>query len=203
MSEVATEISPEDLACRRGNGRASLSFPTAIMLSNGQFPCTLEDISLGGARISTNHKLEPGRSMWLKLDEYEAFGTVAWASDGEYGIEFEDRLPKVVVMQMQGFSVNLDEYEAAQCRGAAKDWVVGEGRVTKSPLMRLLDVVSPKSREEFSSCAQCDSGFPCATHCGHKRFRSYKRAHRMRITLYLGLAAIIGALLGIGSELIG
>lgn len=201
--DVSAEILSEDASCRRGNGRAPVSFPTAIMLSDGQFPCTLEDISLGGARIRIDRRLEPGRSLWLKLDEHEAFGTVAWASDGEVGIEFEDRLPKAIVLQMQGYSVDLEEYEAAQCRRAAKDWAVGEGRVTKSPLMRLLEVVSPKSRDDFSACAKCDNGDPCLVHCGHKRYRQYRNAHRVRVVLYLALAAIVGALVGIGSVLIG
>lgn len=192
-----------DAANRRGNGRAPMSFPTAILLSEGKFPCKLEDLSLGGARISTARKLERGRTLWLKLDKLEVFGVVSWAGEGQYGIEFEERLPKVVVMQMQGFSVDLDEYEAAQGRLAARDWVVGEARPTKSRLMRLLDVVSPKGRDSFAYCARCDLGEPCEAHCGHKQYREYRRAQGLKTILFLGLAAVLGAIVGIGSELIG
>lgn len=150
-----------------------------------------------------DRKLERGRTLWLKLDKLEVFGVVSWARGGEYGIEFEERLPKVVVMQMQGFSVDLDEYEAAQGRLAARDWVVGDARPTKTRLMRLLDVVSPKSRDAFASCARCDAGEPCAAHCGHKQYRQYRRAQGVKTAYYFGLAALFGAIVGIGSELIG
>ena len=180
-----------------------MSFPSSILLSEGKYPCKLEDLSLGGARVSTDYKLERGRSLWLKLDKLEVFGTVTWAKDGEYGIEFEERLPKVVVMQMQGFSVDMEEYEAAQGRLAARDWVVGSSTPTKSRLMRLLDVVSPKSRDAFASCAQCDRGEPCSAHCGHKQYREYRRIQGFRTAFYLGLAAVAGAIIGIGSELLG
>lgn len=180
-----------------------MSFPTAIVLSEGKFPCKLEDLSLGGARITTDRKLEAGRTLWLKLDKLEVFGVVSWAKDGECGIEFEQRLPKVVVMQMQGYSVDLDEYEAAQGRLAARDWVVGDPRPTKSRLMRLLDVVSPKGRDSFAYCARCDMGEPCEVHCGHKQFRAYRRAQGMKTIYFFAAAAVAGAIVGIASELIG
>jgi hypothetical protein len=203
MNAAVAETPQDDAANRRGNGRAPMSFPSAILLSEGKFPCKLEDLSLGGARITTDRKLEQGRTLWLKLDKLEVFGVVSWARNGEYGIEFEERLPKVVVMQMQGYSVDLDEYEAAQGRLAAKDWVVGDPQPTKTRLMRLLDVVSPKSREAFATCIQCDLGEPCAAHCGHKQYREYRRTQGLKTAFFLGLAAVLGAIIGIGSELIG
>lgn len=172
------------------------------MLPDGNFPCELEDLSLGGACIRTGHRLERGRTVWIKLDNYEAFGTVIWAKDGRYGIEFEDRLPKVVVMQMQGHAVDPEEYEAAQSRRAARSWVVGEARAPKSRLIRLLDVLGPVSRDNFASCVQCDNGEPCLTHCGHKQYRQHRNGQRWRAGLFLGFAAAIGALIGIGSNLI-
>ncbi|MGD9811184.1 MAG: PilZ domain-containing protein [Sphingobium sp.] len=204
MEPEAAEIRNEAVSCPRRDGRASLSFPCRIMLSDGNFSCELKDLSLGGARIATSRRLQPGRSLWLKLDDYEAFATVMWVGEGECGIEFEDRLPKVVVMRVQGYSVDLDEYEAAQSQRAARNWVVGEeGRPPKSPLIRLLDVLGPKRRDAFAFCADCDSGEPCQTHCGHKQFRRYRASYRVRAILYLALAAVAGVLIGIGSELIG
>lgn len=204
MEREAVETSNQSAPCDRRDGRAPLSFPCSVMLSDGKFPCELLNLSLGGARIRTDRTLETGRTLWISLDEYQAFATVTWGKDGEYGLAFEDRLPKVIVMQMQGFSVNREEYEAAQSERAARNWALGdENRAPKSRLIRLLDVLGPKPRDTFASCAQCDSGKPCPTHCGHKQYRKHKNAYRSRVILYLGGAAIIGALLGIGSELIG
>lgn len=199
MSREAAEIS--EYAHRdRKDGRAPLSFPCMIRLPDGNFPCELKDISLGGARIRTDCTLEPGRTLWLEFDDYEVFATVRWARNGDYGLKFEDRLPKVIVMQVQGYSVDLDDYQAAQSKLAAKSWAMGEDvSPPKSPLIRLLDVVGPKSRDKFASCAKCDNGEPCASQCGYKQYRKHKGAYRARAIMYLGLAAILGALLGIGS----
>lgn len=198
--ERETAETPKGAHRPRRDGRASLSFPCTIILPDGKFPCELKDVSLGGARISTDARLEPGRTLWLKFDEYEAFATVMWARGGECGVKFEERLPKVIVMKVQGYSVDMDEYQAAQGRRAAKSWAIGEEvGPPKSPLMRLLDVVGPKGRDKFASCAKCDKGEPCASHCGYKQYRRYQGEYRVRAVVYMGLAAILGALIGIGS----
>ena len=189
-----------DESCRRVAGRALLAFPGKLALSEGNFDCVVEDLSLGGARISCNRKMEPGREVWLKFDRFKVFGTLTWCHDGQYGIEFEERIPKSIVLEMQGYAANFEEYDRHQGTAAAKAYVVGEGQVVRSPLMRLLDVVGPISREKFSDCPQCERGDPCSTHCGQKRF---KRAQAMRVVFYLASAALIGAMTGIGSLLFG
>lgn len=203
VERQAVETS-ESVQRPRRDGRASLSFPCTIILPDGKFPCALKDISLGGARIETDCTLEPGRTLWLRFDEYEAFATVMWVRGGECGVKFEDRLPKIIVMKVQGYAVDMDEYQAAQGRRAARSWVIGEeSSPPKSPLIKLLDVLGPKSRDKFASCAKCDNGEPCGVHCGYKQYRRHKGAYRLRAIAYLALAALVGAMLGIGSVLIG
>lgn len=189
-----------DESCRREAGRAILSFPGKLALSDGNFDCVLEDLSLGGACISCDREIEAGREVWLKFDRFKVFGTIAWCHDRQYGIEFEERIPKSIVLEMQGYAVNFDDYEKHQGMVAAKAHVIGEGQIVRSPLMRLLDVVGPINREKFSGCPQCERGDPCSTHCGQKRF---KRAQFTRVAFYLTLAALIGAITGIGSLLLG
>lgn len=181
---------------RRNVGRAVLSFPSKLALSEGNFSCVLEDISLGGARISCDRKIESGRELWLKFDRFNIFGTISWSHGREYGIEFEERIPKAIILEIQGCASDLETYEEHQGMVAAKAYVLGEGRVLRSPLMRLLDVVSPITREEFSECPQCDRGDVCSTHCGQKRF---KRSQLLRVLFYLGLAVLTGTVIGIGS----
>jgi hypothetical protein len=189
-----------DESCRRGAGRAPLAFPAKLALSDGNFNCVLEDLSLGGARISCDRSIEPGREIWLKFDRYNVFGTSAWFHDGECGIEFEERIPKRIVLEMQEYAANPEEYEKHQSIIEAEAHVLGAGPDMRSPLMRLLDVVGPISREKFSECPQCERGDPCSTHCGQKRF---KRAQFVRAAFYLALAALIGAASGIVSVLFG
>ena len=170
------------------------------MLSEGKFDCVLEDLSLGGARISCDRKIESGREAWLKFDRFKVFGTITWVHGRQYGIEFEERIPKSVIMEMQSFAADYEAYEKHQGTVEAKAYVIGEGRVVRSPLMRLLDVVGPISRQKFSDCPQCDRGEPCSAHCGHKKF---KRAQIKQALIYLALGALIGAVTGIGSLLFG
>lgn len=190
----------DDESCRRVAGRALLAFPGKLALSEGNFKCVLEDLSLGGARISCDRKIESGREVWLNFDRLKAFGTITWSHGCKYGIEFEERIPKSIILEMQGYAVDLEAYDKHQGMVAAKAYVIGEGKVVRSPLMRLLDVVGPISREEFSDCTQCERGDVCSTHCGHKKF---KRVQLIRVVFYLGLAAMTGAATGIGSLLFG
>lgn len=195
MSALAKSRQADD-SNRRNAGRALLAFPSKLALSEGNFNCVLEDISLGGARISCDRNIEFGRELWLKFDRFKVFGIIAWSYGREYGIEFEERIPKAIILEMQGYAVDLEAYEKDQGMVAAKAYVLGEGRVVRSPLMRLLDVVGPISREKFSECPQCDQGDVCSTHCGQKKF---KRSQLLRVLFYLGLAVLAGAVIGIGS----
>ena len=178
-----------------------MSFPGKLALSDGDFDCVLEDLSLSGARVSCNRDIEPGRGVWLKFDRFKVFGTIARSRGGQYGIEFDERIPKSILLEMQGYAANFAEYDRHQCMAEARAYVVGEGHhVVRSPLMRLLDVVGPISREKFSECPQCERGDRCSTHCGQKRF---ERAQSAWVAFYLALAALIGAATGIFSLLFG
>ena len=199
MMVLAQDWQDEE-SCRRGVGRAILAFPGKLMLSEGKFDCVLEDLSLGGARISCDRKIDSGREIWLKFDRFEVFGTITWVHGRQYGVEFEERVPKSIIIEMQSYAADYEAYEKRQGTDEAKAYVIGEGRVVRSPLMRLLDVVGPISRKEFSDCPQCDRSDPCSTHCGHKKF---KRARIKQAVFYLALSALIGALTGIGSLFFG
>jgi len=177
-----------------------LAFPCKLELPEGRFKCVLEDLSLSGARINCDHKIEPKRQAWLIFDRYKVFGTITWCHGHEYGIEFEAHIPKYIILEMQEYALDLEAYDRQHGMVAAKDYVVGETRIVRSRLMRLLDVVGPISREKFSDCPECDSGVVCTAHCGHKKF---KRVQLIRVLFYLGLAAITGAAIGAGSLVFG
>lgn len=194
------ETRHDDGACRRAAGRAHLAFPGKLELSEGNFECVLEDLSLSGARISCDHKLKAGRPVWLSFDRSKVFGTITWSRGREHGIEFEERIPKSIILEMRGYASDIEAYDKHQGIVAAKTYVFGEGEVVRSPLMRLLEVVGPISRETYSACPECERGDACSTHCGHKKFR---RAQFVRVVFYLCLAAISGAAIGVGSLYFG
>jgi hypothetical protein len=199
MMVLAQDWQDEE-SCRREVARAILAFPGKLLLSEGTFDCVLDDLSLGGARFSCNRKIDSGREVWLKFDRFEVFGTVTWVHGRQYGVEFEQRLAKSVIIEMRSYAADYEAYEKHQGTEEAKAYVIGEGRVVRSPLMRLLDVVGPINRKEFSACLQCARGESCSTHCGHKKFR---RARIKQAVLYLALGAVIGAATGIGSVFFG
>lgn len=198
MMSLAKPWQGEEL-CRRGAGRAHLTFPGKLALSDGNFACMLEDLSLGGARISCSRKTETGREVWLEFDRFKVFGTIAWAHGSQYGINFEERIPKRIVLEMQGYAANIEEYDKHQSMIEAKSHVLGEDHVVRSPLMRRLDVVGPTNRANFSDCPRCERGDPCSTHRGQKHFNPTQIA---RTAFYLAFAALIGAALGIVSLLL-
>ena len=190
----------DDGYCRRTVGRALLSFPCKLELSEGNFKCVLEDLSLSGARINCSRKIEPGRQAWLIFDRFKVFGTITRCDGLEYGMEFEEHIPKGILLEMRKHAVDLEAYGRQHGMVAAKNYVIGETRIVRSPLMRLLDIVGPISREQFSDCPDCQSGVVCSVHCGHKKFR---RVQLIRAAFYLGLAAMTGAAVGAGSLLFG
>lgn len=194
------ETRQDEVFCRRTVGRALLAFPCKLELPEGSFKCVLEDLSLSGARINCDHKIESKRQAWLIFDRFKAFGTITWSHGLEYGIEFESHIPKYIILEMQEHAVDLEAYDRQHGMLAAKDYVIGDTRVVRSPLMRLLDIVGPISRERFSDCPECERGVVCSTHCGHKKF---KRVQLIRVLFYLGLAAMTGAAIGVASLLFG
>lgn len=201
MGSEPTTIAVDATSCRRRVGRAAISLPCAAILVDGKVPCMIEEISLDGARIRISHPLDPGRTLWLKLDAYEVFATTIWGKKHSYGIEFDDPLPKVVLLQIQGHAVNLKHYEMALSERAAKNWVMGgAARPSRSPLIRMLDVLGPKTRHDFAPCIPCETGEPCPVHCGHKQFRRYRKAYRTRAARYFTLAAIVGIIVGVASS---
>ncbi len=176
-----------------------LAFPGKLALSDGNFDCIVEDLSLGGARITCFRAITPDREAWLKFDRFTVFGTISWRDGNDYGVAFEEPLPKRVILEMRENAADISGYEKRQATLAAKGHVIGDGEVGRSRFMRMLDVIGPIDRTAYSACPQCEEGIPCVRHCGHKQQR---RAKRLRIAALLVLAAAIGAATGIVSTLL-
>ncbi|GEM_PF-2846144 len=212
MNAVRPEVPLEDDACRRDYRRALLSLPSAIMLPNGEFPCSLEDLSLGGARIRAEREMISGDALWLKLDKLRVFGIVRWVKEDEYGVEFEEKLPKTLVMQMQGHAVDPEEYEAVQAMLMARNWVIGDGPAARTRSMRLRDVIGPQKQFSIPEPEPAAVEDGDATGDGDEavlirglRRQSHEEegGRRWRSILLLALAAIVGATIGIGSLFFG
>jgi PilZ domain len=116
----------EDTACHRWDGRAPMDVPARLMLTSGIHACLLEDISLGGARISLDYSPVKGAEAFLQFGSYEVFCTITWSRRGQCGIKFDQRLPKPVLLRMREYADNREVIETAQSRSAAKGWSTGQ-----------------------------------------------------------------------------
>lgn len=198
MVAVQIETSQEDVACRRRYGRALLSISSSIILPDESFPCRLEDLSLDGARVSIDQQLEPGDSLWLKLDRLKAFGTVRWVAGGECGIEFKEHLPKAMILKIQGHSVKPEDYAAMEAKLAAGKWLVGDGASKSVPEGQAEDDEA-QSRDKQTSRQSGDRTAGRSKNALFKRFDESYGTKRMRVAKYLAYAAIYGALFGVAS----
>lgn len=140
MKQGPVALPVDDVACRRGLGRASLALRSILTTSSFRTTCVVSDLSLGGARVQTDEPLHPGESVLLKLGQYEAFGDVRWTRGKTSGIQFDKKLPKSVMMNVQGRGADALRLASAEAKIAARDWVVGEP-VERSPRERVNEVI--------------------------------------------------------------
>jgi hypothetical protein len=72
-----------------------------LILVTGERSVSIRDLSLGGARISGEDLPAVGTDVMLKRGDFECFGTIAWALDGQAGIAFDDMLDDDMIVAVQ------------------------------------------------------------------------------------------------------
>ena len=84
----------------------------------------LVDVSSNGARLRAPELPEAGEDLLVSLSNVRVFGTVAWASDGEFAIAFDETLSnedlaslRQIVARGFGFAPDI--------MSAIDDWVLG------------------------------------------------------------------------------
>ena len=76
---------------RRRFRRQSVILPSTLETPRGIMQCVTVDLSLGGARIRVDEKLEPLEQVTLVLAKFGRFpGHVVWRHPAEAGLQFND-----------------------------------------------------------------------------------------------------------------
>jgi hypothetical protein len=119
--------SPDDLAQTgtvfvRGDlqqhARVSLYLPATLVIDDHELPCTLHNMSAGGARIRTGTTLTRGALLTLRIDGHCLSGEVVW-SEGEFtGIGFHqhpERLQRLIDEQLVGLPNRMERRAHRRC----------------------------------------------------------------------------------------
>ena len=75
--------------CRRQWPRQLMLLSARLITVTSDRPIRIRDLSPGGARIEGADLPGINTDVVIKRGEFEAFGTIAWLSGGQAGIEFE------------------------------------------------------------------------------------------------------------------
>lgn len=114
---------------RRGASREPMSLPATMSTIETNFTAKLSDLSRTGARLTGERLPGVGKPVVLRIDCVKVFGTVAWASRDQCGVNFDEplthfetaRLRREVKLAMLTWR-NIDE------KLAVDDWANGLAR---------------------------------------------------------------------------
>jgi hypothetical protein len=90
MSEAAVASGAPTMDQRRA-ARRRFCWSGTLQTSEGPFPCTVVDLSLGGAKVALHELPRRSRAVSLVMPQIGAFrGELVWQQDGIVGIGFRD-----------------------------------------------------------------------------------------------------------------
>lgn len=117
---------------RRAMPRVRLYIPAQVLLLQGLEKCLLDDLSQSGARVTMAGRVPmPGAGVVLKAKGLDVFGTVVWSQGARFGIAFEEPLPLHDVVNVRHFADGFQQYETAQHRRNARNFVQGPPRLRR------------------------------------------------------------------------
>ena len=81
--------------------RQPMLLAARLILVSGERSVSIRDLSQGGARISGEDLPPVGTDVMLKRGDFECFGSIAWALDGQAGIAFDDLIDEAMIVAIQ------------------------------------------------------------------------------------------------------
>ena len=186
-----------DARCLRIHGRAEVALRGFVETPQERVPCWVRDLSLGGAQVEVEEHLAPDQLIWLSIRKLRIFGTVKWVRSNLAGLQFEEKLPKSVVMNLRGEVVDPEALAEVEAMLAAQNWVVGTP-MDRPKSMRIADVLGSRGRGPDQ---QWSAGGGVPERSGLQRSKN-DRGLKRRAAAIIALSAAIGLLLGLGSVLI-
>lgn len=197
---ASRQILSDPANCQRSLGRATLAIPSSLATPTDVLACTVLDVSLGGARVETTRPIEVGESIWLKLGMLKAFGEIKWSRGNTAGIQFDEKLPKPLILSLRGDFVDPQDLAAVEALMAARDWVIGTPG-ERSKAARTSEVLgsgewkAPESGASRQSLARSD----VRTASSRSRDTTHIDKRSVRVIL---CSAVAGALIGVLSVIL-
>jgi hypothetical protein len=180
--------------CLRTYGRAEVALRGYVESPLGRIPCWVRDLSFGGARLETEHKFAQDQSIWLSLTKLRIFGTVKWVRGNLVGMQFEEKLPKSVLLNLRGEAIDPEVLAEMETMLAARNWVIGTP-IDRAMNGRLAEVLGARPKpvdQPLTMSGQAPEGFlPIRAPMD----QSDKRGAAAVIVM----SAAIGVLAGLGS----
>ena len=197
MVSLNTAKSAATKACLRTYGRADVTLRGYLDSPLGRTPCSIRDLSLGGARVETEQKLAPDQSIWLSLGKLRIFGTVKWVRGNLVGIQFEEKLPKSIVLNLRGEAVDPEALAEMEAMLAAQSWVIG-APVDRPKSVRLADVLGAREKQPDKPL----TGSTQAAGVPLPERSTIDQSGKRRAAAIIAMSAVTGLLIGFGSILI-
>lgn len=107
--------------------RLRLGVPATLVLTCGNRPCLIDDISCTGTRLRSETALTAGETAVLSFHELRLFATVRWARGRECGLHFDRPLDLEDMRGMLWITKNRALYDRMCAAGHAMDWADGIG----------------------------------------------------------------------------
>ena len=116
----------------KGGGRRSASRTKAPLIAivttlKGSHSAVVVDVSSTGARLRGTDLPNEGEEMFVTIDHVIAFGTVAWARDGELGLAFDRPLSPGDEQSLRK-TASVAAGLPPEIRAAWDDWTLGMAR---------------------------------------------------------------------------
>lgn len=184
-------------SCLRSYGRAMVALPTSLETPHGRVRCLVVDLSLGGARLEADQAIEPGASLWLVLHKLRVFGTVQWARGKAIGIQFEEKLPKTLVLSLRGDRVDPKALEEVESMLVAQNWVIGTP-IRRPKSVRLADVLGARHEGAEASSRSGVVGTLLSVSDSREGTNAETGIGRRALLLII-FSAVMGSLIGLGS----
>ena len=114
---------------RRTQPRAPILLGGSLEAINGRQRIDLLEVSLAGARIKGPNLPGVGRDVILTCGQFDAFGTIVWASSNRRGILFDEPISTTELVALRHESVSAaDSGTTPDERQAMADWANGLAR---------------------------------------------------------------------------
>ena len=177
-----------------------MALRTSLATSVGPVGCLVLDLSLGGARIEADKAIESGESIWLALRKARVFGTVQWVRDNVIGVQFEEKLPKALVLSLRGENVDPKQLEEVEAMLAARSWA-DDSPFNRPKSLRIADVLGTWNKGSIASSRSGVVGLGPSVSNSREMSNAEKGITKRAMLLILS-SPVIGALIGIGSFLL-